>query len=234
MARNKELFLENLAFRLGRPRIMKPVAKPQWQHHPQDKVLQGATQDELVQELASRCAGGHTGFSIVAKKDLAQEIKRILKVLEANSVVASNDRRNEEYGLTQLYKDLKNKIDMHEWYPEYGRKNVEFAEKAKVGITFADLALAESGTVVLFTNEQMGRSISLLPHAHIAIIAKSAIVPRMTQATHVIRERFKETGEVPSCVNFISGPSKSADIEMKLVVGVHGPVEVFYIVVEDM
>jgi len=74
-----------------------------------------------------------------------------------------------------------------------------------------------------------------LPHDHIAIIPKSVLVPRMTQTAKQLSALDKD-GDLasPKGVNFISGPSNSADIEMNLIVGVHGPVRVAYVLVHDL
>lgn len=55
----------------------------------------------------------------------------------------------------------------------------------------------------------------------------------MTQASAIIKQKIADGDVIPSCINYVTGPSNSADIEMDLVVGVHGPVKAAYIVVED-
>lgn len=95
------------------------------------------------------------------------------------------------------------------------------------------MTLAESGTVLLFSNRNKGRSVSLLPKTFIAIVPQSTIVPRMTQAATAISKLVSEGQEIASCIDFITGPSNSADIELNLIVGVHGPIKATYILVKD-
>jgi len=231
---NREIFLDNLAESLGRPRITEGVQRPKWRLSPQWEVYKGYSQDELVDVLEKQCASIHTAIKRTNRAGLSQTLKETIAGHDGEVVLAANDNRNTEYGLSSTYEELRsNGIEVQLWNPELEKENQVFAERADIGITFSDITLAESGTVTLFNDKNNGRSISLLPRVHIAIIPKSTIVPRMTQAVKQIHDAHEQGQDVPACISFISGPSNSADIEMNLIVGVHGPVQVTYIVVDD-
>ncbi|WP_163969726.1 LutC/YkgG family protein [Oceanobacillus halotolerans] len=230
---NREAFLDRLAGELGRPRRTEGVQRPTWSVKPQEEVLAGLPQEKLVSVLHNHCAVIHTDFRRTTKEQLQRVLQETLEGYQATSIVASSDERNVTYGLDQFYRKLKaNGSEVHLWDEIQEEENKTFAERADVGITFSDVTLAESGTVVLFNNKYNGRLISLLPKSYIAIIPKETIVPRMTQATKQIHEANQRGDAVSSCVSFVTGPSNSADIEMNLIVGVHGPINVTYIVVD--
>ncbi|KHE67216.1 lactate utilization protein C, partial [Halobacillus sp. BBL2006] len=202
---------------------------------PQNRVFQGATQDELVDKLEEQCKVIHTSFERVKLENLGDTLRRVLEGYGASKVVSAGGPRIEAVGLDNFYNKLRMEdYDVQVWDEAKGRENVEFAEQASSGIVFSDITLAESGTVTLFNDRYNGRSISLLPETFIAIIPKSTMVPRMTQASRLIHEEEEKGNPVSSCVSFITGPSNSADIEMNLIVGVHGPVKATYIVVDDL
>lgn len=100
----------------------------------------------------------------------------------------------------------------------------------EVGITSADYALADTGSLVIFTESHESRLLSLLPPCHIAVIGRSKIVPSLDD---VLLER-RLPGESSSAMVIITGPSRTGDIEMRLVRGVHGPGEVHAVVVDEM
>jgi L-lactate dehydrogenase complex protein LldG len=138
-------------------------------------------------------------------------------------VLAWKDKRFSDWGLDSLTQEkwATTNIDFYEWDPLNGAENITRAEQANVGLTISEVTLAESGTAVLFSDENKGRIVSFLPATYIALIPKSSLVPRMTQAAQKMRDIHQKTGKVASCINFITGPSNSADIELNLVVGVH-------------
>ncbi|MGA9395281.1 MAG: lactate utilization protein C, partial [Azonexus sp.] len=96
----------------------------------------------------------------------------------------------------------------------------------KVGISGCFCAIAETGTLLLLSGPQTPASISLLPETHIAIVPVGRIVATMEDAFALLRN---EQGGLPRAVNFISGPSRTGDIEQTIVLGAHGPCRVHLI-----
>jgi L-lactate dehydrogenase complex protein LldG len=233
---NRDSFLNQIASQLGRPRISKPVERPNWKFRPQDEVLKGATQDELLEVLTEQCKKIHTTLYTTNLKELPATLNEVVANFGGGPVVTWKDERFSKWGLDSLIKSdwPSQQIEVFEWDHTKGSENITKAENANVGITISEITLAESGTVVLFSDEDKGRTVSFLPATYIALIPKSTLVPRMTQAAQKMREIHQKTGHVASCINFITGPSNSADIELNLVVGVHGPVKASYIVIDDL
>ncbi|WP_144156817.1 lactate utilization protein C [Paraburkholderia sp. BCC1885] len=97
-----------------------------------------------------------------------------------------------------------------------------------VGITGCFCAIAETGTLALLSGPETYASAGLLPETHIAIVPASRIVAGHEDAFELIRA---ERGELPRAVNFVSGPSRTGDIEQTIVLGAHGPCRVHAIVV---
>ena len=99
-----------------------------------------------------------------------------------------------------------------------------------VGITGSFCAVAETGTLMLLSGSGTFASASLLPETHIAIVPASRIVAAMEDAFALART---ERGELPRATNFISGPSRTGDIEQTIVLGAHGPYRVHVLIVAD-
>lgn len=98
----------------------------------------------------------------------------------------------------------------------------------KVGITGTYCALAENGTLMMLSGQDTHATTSLLPDHHIAIVASSRIVRAMEDGWDLLR---REHDSLPRQVIFVSGPSRTADIEMTLVMGAHGPFSVHVVIV---
>lgn len=225
---NREEFLNNISERLGRER-KKQVVKPNWKYRPQWEILKDATPIELTSEFKKNSIEKTTAVIETTASELAKTLRGAISQHSGGRVVTTKDTRFTEYGLEPLMTESK----AHVWNVEKGEENIYIAKEAAVGVFFSDISLAESGTVVQFNDKDIARSVSLLPIAYIAIVPQSTIVPRMTQATQQIQQSVDSGKLLPTCINFISGPSNSADIEMNIVIGVHGPIEALHIVVVD-
>jgi len=106
--------------------------------------------------------------------------------------------------------------------------NWEAACTVQIGISGADYALADTGTLVLFSGSSGGRWISLTPNVHICLLPMERILPSLDDLFPLLAQ--KENGAaLGSAITFITGPSRTADIELTLVMGAHGPKELHVI-----
>lgn len=226
---NRESFLNNIAKKLGRERRTSRVERPSYQKQPQWDIMADYTTDQLVDVLKEQCSAIHTDVKETNIDGLPTMIDRVMKEYGAEKASIWDDPRFVEYGLMSFIE----RPDVSIWGSVPDEDDIKITEQADVGITFSDYTLAESGTVVLMNGGGKGQSVSLLPTYYIALIPLSTIVPRMSQVSKKIHEEAQAGNRVPSCINFISGPSNSADIELNLVVGVHGPVRACYILIDD-
>lgn len=143
----------------------------------------------------------------------------IAGVLEKGSAVASNSPLLRESGIATL-------PNVQSGFT--GRDELQAAcAAAGFGITGADYALADTGTVVLFSSPEEARLISLLPPVHIAVVAREKILSGLDELLALV----PNPTELTSSMVLITGGSRTADIEQVLVRGVHGPGEIHVVVV---
>lgn len=100
-----------------------------------------------------------------------------------------------------------------------------------VGMTGCMCAIAETGTVLLTSGEKTPLTPSLLPATHIVLLHQAQIVPAMEDAWTRLRQQYPDG--LPCACHFISGPSRTGDIEQTLTLGAHGPARVLLVVIAD-
>jgi L-lactate dehydrogenase complex protein LldG len=101
---------------------------------------------------------------------------------------------------------------------------------AELGLSGVDYLIAETGSVVLASRPQQPRSLSLLPPVHIAVAQRRQLLPDLFDLFAVLGARGED---LPAGLTIITGPSKTGDIELRLVTGVHGPGEVHVVVIDS-
>lgn len=158
---------------------------------------------------------GHCAF---AKDDeeIARELTEIITKVRAQRLAISDNAAVER--LLQLT-DLE--------IEELGvAPNASEIFRFDVGITTAQAAIADTGTLVLDSRDERHRLVSLVPPVHIAIIGASIIFASLGEVLSFLQK----DKPVSAAITFITGPSRTADIEMTLAIGVHGPRELYVIV----
>lgn len=106
---------------------------------------------------------------------------------------------------------------------EFRAETIEAIRDAQVGLTGVDAAAATTGTLIVTTGTGKGRIPTMLPPVHLVVMTLDQLVPRLED--WVAQERAQSLKAIRDSGNvcFISGPSRTGDIEMELVLGVHGP-----------
>jgi L-lactate dehydrogenase complex protein LldG len=153
--------------------------------------------------------------------DAVAVVPPLSSLLEGKRVVASNAPFLEVCGITRLPQVQSRFTD---------RDALRDACAASdIGITSADYALAETGTLVMLSSQQEARLVSLLPPVHVAVLPRSRILANLDELLSLLPKPAEQT----SSMVLITGPSRTADIEQILVRGVHGPGEIYAVIVEN-
>jgi len=225
MITGKEQFVARVSSCLNRTKVPEHPTELVRPHQMQKNYLAGAPHRELIETFIANSHALGIDVHRCPVNDLTATLIQVIGEIDG-PVILANDPL-----LTGKTAEILGREagDCHVWdLGESRETNMNRAERAKVGIAVAELGLAETGSTLLFSHLDSGRSITLLPENSIIIVRAESIKPRLTQAM----ELLQRTEILPSSVNFISGPSATADIELVRVQGVHGPLELIYIIVD--
>ncbi|MCL5742799.1 MAG: lactate utilization protein [Acidobacteria bacterium] len=143
----------------------------------------------------------------------------VVQLLGGKTAVASNSALLAECGITGIsgvFTGFRSEPELR-----------DACSTAEFGITGADYALADTGSLVMLSSAQEARMVSLLPPVHIALVEKSRLLSGLDELFTVL----PEPAEATSSMVLITGPSRTADIEQFLIRGVHGPGELHVVLV---
>ncbi|MFD4419753.1 LutC/YkgG family protein [Bacillus safensis] len=233
---HRESFLSHIQHQLGKNSSSSAsIHRPEWRHQVQWETNGCLSKDELVEQLKKQCQQIHTRVVETTPEEAPSVLRLLMTEYGEGSVMTSNDHRFEQYGFRPMFDSLQQEgMSVTCWNTDASREeNLRQAEQAKYAVVFSDYTLAESGAIVLSSHQGQGRALHFLPMMYIVCIEKSSIVPRMIPAVSALNRSVEEGEQAKGAIHFISGPSNSADIEMNLVVGVHGPVQAVYLLIDD-
>lgn len=235
MILNREAFLDHIANLLGRPVRTVPLSRPAPVNDYAQTRFSDLTPDELLEMFVRISSKVNLAECIVKRpEEVPGAVADVARTMGEGDVVLSAEPALAALGLTEERLHELTERRVWTWNTLEGRRNAEEASRARAGIVWAEAGLAESGTMVLFSSPENGRSISLLPENTIFVLKRSALLPRLGRLAQRLSERHAAGIPMPSCINLIGGPSSTADIELVKVVGVHGPLRAVYLIVDDL
>lgn len=188
---------------------------------------------DLVQRFAEEVTAVGGQACVVADADDARgKLAELLSLAKAQSAVCWQHELLDRVAIQKVLASQQ-----VEWHDAERLQTLPPAEQRKqllacdVGITSCEAAIAETGTLMMCSRLGRERLASLIAPVHIAIIERRQIVPDLIDAFNLLAERGLEA--MPSNVTFITGPSKTGDIELQLTTGVHGPGVWQVIIIDD-
>ena len=122
---------------------------------------------------------------------------------------------------------LQNLLTTYE-YPFYST-DTDFMQ-ADVGITLCEALIARNGSILVSNASEAGRRLSIYPNIHFVLAYTSQLVLDLKDGFALLKEKYGN--HMPSMISAITGPSRTADIEKTLVIGAHGPKELFVFLIE--
>jgi L-lactate utilization protein LutC len=209
---SRDYILHKVRTALGRSAGQAPAEAPPARIRVPEVSLEDRVQGLLanVEKLAGK------GLAAASAQEARQYVASLV---EGKTAVASNAAFLQECGITGI-------AGVQTGYVQEPELRAACA-RADFGITSADYALADTGTLVMLSSQSEARLVSLLPPVHIALVPRQRILTGLDELFTVLPLPAEQT----SSMVLITGPSRTADIEQILVRGVHGPGEIHVIVV---
>ena len=185
----------------------------------------------LIEELAANCVGLNITLHVVESLKEAEDV--VVELIRTKGPEFSHNRHIIQHthpdiaGMKLWQRFNRESVTVHTTYP--GDEEVKDKTIASyIGITAPDISVADSATLMQLTGPGCPRSTSLVPSIHIAVTRSENLVANLAEGYALLKEIDPKESFV-----FISGPSKTADIEAHLVHGAHGPKELHLVLLKE-
>ncbi|MEM4302599.1 MAG: LUD domain-containing protein [Candidatus Caldarchaeum sp.] len=156
---------------------------------------------------------------VVLASDTAEAAEHVVEIIKSQAV--------KSVFVSNLFKEVEDQIiqSLSSHVKVYRREDVvenpvEKLDAVDAGVSAAAAAVAETGMLVEVAYDDVERLVSSMPKVHIMLVKASTVAGTIYELAELIRESFRSRN---AAVTFVSGPSRSGDIEQRLVVGIHGP-----------
>jgi L-lactate dehydrogenase complex protein LldG len=217
-------WMQAIADRLGRPRITEMPQHP-FRGAPDFWRAYDLQQEERINLFMNNWTnlGGHA-FRMSSMEEVGRFLLDFVRETGAQKLLMQRQPELMGLGLAEALHDVECTV-----WDSSAEEMIDEAAQADIGVVVVDHAAAYTGTIVVLSSPDKGRSTSLLPRALVAVVPASAIEASLGPILKGLDARPKD--QLPAGVHFITGPSRSSDIENDLTIGVHGPGIVYALVV---
>lgn len=196
-----------------RQALANPVPVPFSQSEGNTSVFQPSMK-ELEIEFAENFTGLLGKFSFcIDEKELVQQIQQLIPAKKLKSIFLVEN-------------DLKMKLEN----AGFNNDTVSDIKSADAAITGCELLIARTGSLLMSSAQASGRTASVYAPIHICVAYTSQLMYDIKEGLLHLKEKY--AGKMPSLITLATGPSRTADIEKTLVVGVHGPKEVYVFLID--
>ena len=221
----QKTFIDGISAKLRRPRAASAPPHP----------FRGApdfwrdfewSEDERIARFTDnfKAAGGHV-VRLANMDDVRAFIRDKANELSAKYVVRQRQPELDAMNLEDALPDARVSV----WNSDPEEPWKARAAEADIGVVVADYAAAYTGSMTVLSSKDKGRSVSLLPTVLLSIVPLERLKTRLGEVLVDFDRAGREN--LPAGIHFISGPSRSADIENDLTIGVHGPGVVYALIV---
>jgi L-lactate dehydrogenase complex protein LldG len=162
-------------------------------------------------------------FAVKGDGAARNKVLELLQAHQATHILAWDFARIPVKGLEKAIREANINISQPGTHDEFRAETIESIRDAQVGITGVDAAIAATATLIVSTAPGKGRIPTVLAPVHIAVVSMGQLLPRLEDWVARQRAAGLTTMRDSANVCFITGPSKTGDVEMVMVLGVHGP-----------
>lgn len=193
--------------------LQEPVVMP-YPEHAQNDFRFKQSGDNLITEFKERFTELDGNYFYCGRSELAQTLKEL--------ITAQN--------WTNLYCQTPGLINQS-MLPASATIKTRLDDEIELGVSDCECLIARTGTVVLSAAQASGRVLPVYAPVHLVITSVDQLVFDLDDALQRLQHKYGD--QLPSAIFFASGPSRTADIEKRLVLGVHGPKQVFLILLKN-
>ncbi len=216
-------FLESIRHRTRAGRY-KPTHAPDVAFTPKEEPREsGRIEDPPARFLEELEALGGHGRRVNTLEEAREYVLDLARERDAGLLVRWDVEELEELGVDEPLREAGVRVAVWRELEDFR----QVAGQADIGLSTAEWAIAETGSLVLTSGPGRGRTVTLLPPTYVALVAADRVLRTVPEAI----EKYAGDGGLPANVCFHTGPSRSGDIEMSLAIGVHGPGDVHVVLV---